>query len=431
MKNVLFIFLIFIFFACNKERDHYIYEYIEINVHNLTTSTIKLDSFPTSQGKARYGLLMGCTDDPVTGITIATPYYVITPNSIPDIDQQCVYDSISFFSTYNNARWGYFTTLQTFHLYRLTGLPLLNPKDGLIYNNYTVSYYPEPLGSYTTWPTTEKLNKFRFRLDDVTGNDLFLKLQNKDEIIRSPQKFIEYFKGIMLAPDPSNNCILNFASAVNSLGIDIHYHRGSKSLVYTFSPNENDFSRYAFSNIVNNAAGTPYAILTKQSDNLPFVSAKRPGAINGQAVLQGGSGYLIKMKLPISPLYSVDNKKISKTEIVLKPQKQESIPLDYSNTMPSTLFLYKPGTDNKILSTITDKTGNPVKGRYIHNSGNREEGCYIIDITDYYFSLCQQSDDTNENYVLAGIPLSEMASNFSRLAIDELPILKIYYGGSK
>ena len=89
MKNFSFIFCLILCWACNNDvtsigqdllnDDSYV-ELVKYNIEN--SSTIKLDSFPTSTAKTGselYNLIVGAIKDPVTGFTNAQPYFSLVP----------------------------------------------------------------------------------------------------------------------------------------------------------------------------------------------------------------------------------------------------------------------------------------------------------------------------------------------------------------
>lgn len=399
--------------------------YVEAKTFSIPTSTVKLDSFPTSMGymgSTVNNLLIGQADDPITGKTFTVPYFEIVPSGGTKVSSSVhIYDSITFNAAYNRTVWGDTTMLQTYHLYQLTELPTLNPDDDLIYNNTTIPHKAAPLGSYTTWPTLEKLVKFQFRLNDELGRELFRKLSQNDYQIQDDWEFITYFKGLTLVPDPLNTCILGISANPDSLGIKIHFHDAANDLTYSFNKSAS-YNRYTFMNIVNNASGTPYSILTDQNKNLSFADAKRSNAEDGQTVTQGLSGYMIKMKLPIAPAED-KYQTIVKAEIELHPQQF----ISRYFPMPRTLYLYRSDRGNRPLSAVTDASGKAVTGTLVYKPNRPGDETYIINITDFYNSLIKQTDAAENNDVIVSIPLSEMNSNFNRLAVDENPVLKVYY----
>lgn len=432
MKNIIFFFLVALCWSCNNDvtsigEDLIDNEsYVEIKTLQITnTSTVKLDSFPTSTGSTTIleNLLAGKVEDPISGTTTVTPYFEIVPSGgTKVIGNIHTYDSLTFDAVFNGQSWGDTTQLQIYHLYQLQHTPELDPEDDLIYNNETVVHHPEPLGSYKTRAERERLKRFRFRLSDEVGRDLFNKLRTSDPVLDDDFDFIRYFKGLVLMPDPNNSCILGFSSNPDSIGLTLHFHNASTELSYKFNKSRT-YNKYTFMNMVNNAAGTPYANLENQDENLLFNEAVRPNAPFGQTISQGLSGYMIKMRLPIAPAGD-KYKTIVKATIELHPQLYTT---RGNYHRPQTIYVYKSNERNEPLSTITNAAGKAVTGTLQQVYNRPEEDKYVINITDYYNTLCQNTDAQNDNYVIVSISLSEMNSSFNRIVIDEVPVLKVYY----
>lgn len=430
MKNILFLLFITLCWACDNEvstvgdelirRD----SYIETRTYRIPTSTVKLDSFPTSTGytsSTLKALLIGRTKDPITGETVATPYFELVPSGGTRVDNAYVYDSITFNAVFNKTVWGDTTDLQHFYVYRLSEIADLDPETDLMYNNDTVPCFDEPIGTYATWAMQERLGRFQIRLNDSLGVDLFNKLRDGDFQVQKDIDFIRYFSGVALVSDPSNTCILGINPSPDSLGIKLHFHSATSDLTYSFNKSSN-YSQYTFMNLTNYADGTPYEALKDQSDNLDFADAKRDDAVFGQTVTQGISGYMIKLRLPIAPAGD-KYKTIVKAEIELHPQQY----INMYYPLPTVVNMYKSDGRNNPLTAVTNAAGAAVTGRLVMKPNRPGEETYVLNITDYYNTLCQQTDADRKNDIIISMPLSEMHSNFARLTVDENPTLKVYY----
>lgn len=431
MKNFSFIFCLIFCWACNNDvtsigqdlinDDSYV-ELVKYNIEN--SSTIKLDSFPTSTAKTGselYNLIVGAIEDPVTGFTSAQPYFSLVPAGGDPINMIHIFDSITFNIKYNGQIWGDTTQIQTFRLHQLTRLPILDEQNDLLYNTTVTPYNQTPLGSYQILPHRRNLDRFCIRLDDALGLELFDKVKYNDEYITNPHYFVQYFKGVTLIPDNNNTCIFGFAAATDSISIQLHFHDAANDKVYKFTPSA-AYSEYTYEKLHNDAAGTPYAALTKQTENLLFYEAVRSDASYGQLVTQGLSGYAIKMRLPIAPAGD-KYKTIIKAEIELRPQ-----PASYKEIkLPETIYLYQSNPDNDLISVITKPDGNAVTGTLIREENRPEEERFVINITDYYNTLCQSNDADAKNYVIVSVPADLMSGSFNRLTVDRIPVLNIYY----
>lgn len=431
MKNLLFIFCLILCWACNNDvtsigqdlinDDSYV-ELVKYNIDN--SATIKIDSFPTSTGKnggVMSNLIVGTVQDPITGITSAQPYFSFVPSGGSTINHTHKFDSITFNIKYNGEIWGDTNKIQTFRLYQLSSLPVLNKQNDLLYNTTTTPYNPEPLGTYQILPHSRHLMNFRIRLDDQLGRELFDKVKYGDEYIKNALYFVRYFKGVTLVPDEGNSCIFGFESATDSISIQLHFHDAENQLTYLFTPST-AYSEYTYEKLHNDASGTPYERLTKQTENLPFKEADRPNAKHGQLVTQGLSGFSIKMCLPIAPAGD-KYKTIIKAEIELRPQ-----PGSYKEIkLPETLYLYQSNRYNDLIGTINKSDGNVITGKLVRDEERPEEERFVINITDYYNALCQNADADSKNYIIVSVPADLMSSSLNRLTVNRIPVLNIYY----
>lgn len=431
MKNLSFIFCLILCWACNNDvtsigqdlinDDSYV-ELVRYNIEN--SSTVKLDSFPTSTGKTGselYNLIVGAIEDPVTGFTTASPYFSFVPAGGDPINMIHKFDSITFNIKYNGEIWGDTNQIQTFYLHQLEKLPVLHELNDLLYNTTVTPYDPTPLGSYQILPHRRNLDKFRMRLDDSLGLELFDKLKYNDEYVKNAHYFVQYFKGVTLIPDNGNTCIFGFSAVSDSISIQLHFHDAESELIYKFSPNT-AYSEYTYEKLHNDAAGTPYAVLTRQTDNLLFRDAARSDASYGQLVTQGLSGYAIKMRLPVAPAGD-KYKTIIKAEIELRPQAGSYKEIK----LPDNVYFYQSNADNDLISTITNADGNAITGKLIREENRPEEERFVINITDYYNALCQSSDADTKSYVIVSVPADLMSGSFNRLTVDRVPVLNIYY----
>jgi len=432
MKNLsFFIFCLILCWACNNDvtsigqdlinDDSYV-ELVTYNIEN--SSTIKLDSFPTSTAKtgaSLTNLIVGAIEDPVTGFTTARPYFSLVPAGGDAIGIIHKFDSVTFNIKYNGQIWGDTNQIQTFRLHQLKELPVLDELNDLLYNTTVTPYDPTPLGSYQILPHSRNLNKFQMRLNDTLGLELFDKVKYNDEYIKNPHYFVQYFKGVTLIPDDDNTCIFGFSAEADSIFIQLHFHDAETERVYKFTPSA-AYSEYTYEKLHNDAAGTPYEALTKQTENLFFYEAVRPNARYGQLVTQGLSGYAIKMRLPIAPAGD-KYKTIVKAEIELRPQ-----PSSYREIkLPETLNLYQSNSDNDLISTISKPDGSAITGTLLREENRPEEERFVINITDYYNTLCQSNNADAKNYVIVSVPADLMSGSFNRLTVDRIPVLNIYY----
>lgn len=365
--------------------------------------------------------MVGSAKDPFSGRTTVTPYFEIVPYGGTEIKNTYGYDSITFNFSYSGSIWGDTTAIQTYSVHQLKENPVPNSETDLLYNISTVEYHPEVLGTFDLLPSKRNLQKLYFRLDDKLGRTLFDMVKYNTEEIRNDALFIHYFKGLALIPAPNNTCVFTMSTLPDSLNVKLHFHDSDRSYTYSFAKST-EFNRYTFMHITNDAAGTPYSVLTDQMMNLSFQDAAWGNAALGQTLTQGLTGFMIKMELPIAPA-GEKYRTIVKAEIELQPEQYAN--LDFS--LPSTINLYQSNSENKVISPILDASGNAATGILYYNINTPEKNKYVINITDYYNALCLQPNALENNKVIISIPVNTMGTSYNRLTVDRIPVLKVYY----
>ena len=417
--------------------------YVEVTTHDIEESyTIRLDSFPTSTNILNTylnsnQLTLGKIFDNTTGTTTATPYFQIAGNGFVNdlnFDDNYTYDSLTLSLPFNSKLTllaGDTTAQQKYYLYRLNEYPLVDYDEPCIYNNFELDYDKgtgKELASLQFRLEKNYLDNSNryFKLNDDLGKELFEKMQAKDSIFLSPYDFIRYFNGLVIVPDENNSALIPIEAS--SLALTCHYHLGDRS--YSFSlPALGSY--YAFTNIKHKPEDGSVLNGVTWNNPLPFTK-------NNFAVIQGLDGYMLKLKLPYRPVQE-SYKAILKVEIELKPRlvNYENIPEPTKN--PIQVFVLDKYS--RLISALTDLSGNPVYGYLQSNPNYPDERRYIIDITDYYISMVNSGVNLDPQLNLAiglqGTPrqvgVSEVNAmvgansiSFERLILDELPVLKIY-----
>lgn len=392
------------------------------------TYTIKIDSFPTSSGyipNVAYllkELFIGRYEDSYSGLTTAEAYFQIAPSAVPSVPLAYVLDSVTFNFTYSGNLWG--DTLQysrqTLELWQLKELPILNTDDdNFLFSNDTLPV--ERLLSTTTFiPLRSSIRQARFRLSDQFGKELSDKMKDGDPIFNDlPWSFLRYFKGLAIKSGAQNNCIFGIRTASDSLYLRFHYHlaEANVNVDIPLSNTEYMFNHYG------NIPAARFAALTNQQEKVSFLDAK------DVAVLQGLNGYVIKTNLkrpPGLPQY----KTIIRAEIELSPIVLANDPI----ALPPRLSMYFSNTDNEIMSPVYNTSTNAVIGIFVADPTNRENNKYVFDVTDYYQRLASDLTTPEEKIpVILSLPSNNplfptgLNSSFSRVIIDNVPILKIYY----
>lgn len=394
------------------------------------TGTIKIDSFITSSG--RYGsaiteMFMGRYEDQYSGVTTASPCFQIVPVSQPSINFRYLLDSVTFHFKVGKNIWGDTTetaTPQTLSLYRLARLPEFRTDQNDYFYNRDSIPWGDKLATVSFIPKRMIMNQVYFKLEkDTLTEGMFAMMQNDDPIFRpnsnseiSYYKFINYFKGLAIQSGKDNNCLLSLEMIPDSLYMRFHYHNADQKYTYDLKllSQRNEYQYFNVKNIPSEKYG--FEALTEQTKEVKFTE-------HDMAIVQGLSGYMVKMVLPEPDVQST-YKTVVKAEIEIKPRVWASPEVAY----PSTISVYYTNKINEIKGVAYNSTNNPITGRYVKTENN-EEDRYIFDITDYYQTISRYSDSKDVRQLLLTIP--NLTSSFNRMIIKDVPVLRVYYASYK
>lgn len=434
MRILLFLAAIILLFSCNNnltsigqdlmENDNY----VDMKEYNITDiATVKLDSFITSSGYTTDNslilkeLVMGKYSDDFSGTTTAIPCFQIVPGYRPVLGENLTLDSVTLNFTYGGQIWGdtLNPTLQTFYLYRLDELPNVDNADDnyLLYNTYPLPPHTDILSELSLYPLRDYINHSYFKLNTPKGeewaNKLFESMMYNGEIYQDlPWSFLNEFKGLAIIPGDNNNCLLNIRAMPDSLYLRFHYRKATQEATIDIPFGQREFMY----NSIHTENPTAFQDLTDQKQSVSFEEA-------GISVVQGLTGYMIKMtlpRLPIPPQYTT----ISKAEIEMTPE----IFLNPSVAMPSAISVFASNESNEIISPLYNNTssGTRVTGYFTPNASSNLKSKYIFDVTDYYIRLLNSSqDDIVDRQILMRLP--NWTTSFNRAIITEIPKLKVYY----
>lgn len=152
---------------------------ILIDTVTVNMSTINFDSLATS---SRGRILIGNYDDPIFGKVKSDSYFQLSTdiyalNSIGSDTESTnyVFDSISMILKYDRYYYGDTTKVQTFNIHRLTQKVKPNKEDNNFYNNSTLTYSPESLGTISYKPRPKEKDSINVQMSKEFGEALFQK----------------------------------------------------------------------------------------------------------------------------------------------------------------------------------------------------------------------------------------------------------------
>lgn len=434
---------LFLIYACNNDlktigqdmvvNGNYIEE-MEIPVTSV--ATVRLDSFVTSKG--RYGLpennitklIVGKYQDeetpPQGGNTKAIPCFQITPASYPKIAANAVLDSTTFHIHYAGNMWGdtiFERKEQLLRLYQLKKLPEFDYERGGYFYNNTPIKLDSCIGENRFIPTVTGINNSYFRIDDTLAHDLFERIRYKqtDDIYEESNsseysflKFLEYFKGLAIVPDEDNTCLFSIKARSDSLYLQFNYRVNDtiRKLRFPLAQLNMQFNLFE-----TDRKGTPYESLEDDTCTVSLNKAE-------QAITQGLTGYMVKLRLPVVPKSQVYST-IIKAQLEVNVQYIEKLPLGF----PPYIAVYTSDDLNRITGRLANNTDNPVNGLLQINQTNPNKSMFVFDMTEYYQRLSANPSKTEGQQILLSVP--NMNLSYDQLIVTETPVVRFYYANYK
>ncbi|MDR0766419.1 MAG: DUF4270 domain-containing protein [Odoribacteraceae bacterium] len=387
------------------------------------SSTIRLDSFPTSVGQGVVNdtvMVIGKTEDQTTGTMTSSAYFEVLPSSIPSVDfsESYVYDSLTLVVRSARTIAGDTTAMQLFHLYRLKEIPYFN-EQWPYFNNVDSVPLGDHVGSMQMFPQKDHLLNTYFKLDDEWGREIYSLFARREDMLTDVWTFLDFFKGLAIVPDEDNSVLFSVNSRFE---LRCYYHLSSQGDVpqYIALGNKSNTGIAFFSFSRHKHEPAPDLKDATERSPLPFV-------IHNYGVIQGLNGYMMKLEVPYIQEYS-RYRTIVKAQIAIKPRLEnfENIP------EPTRLYIYECdelGTPQRVLSEgYSDPTTL---------MGNER---FIFDITDFYKNRVQKNPDARPINLLIGLPGfvisgidqvrfigGNVNTSFERMIVREIPELYIHY----
>jgi Domain of unknown function (DUF4270) len=355
-------------------------------------STVLIDSLPTSNSTR---LIAGAYNNNKVGKVTAGTYFQLSLNGtdrdkdgVEDIlvyTETPVYDSITLILN-EEYSYGDTTNPYTISIHEITDI-MQYPNGVALYNSSSFKYNP------AIKDTTFKIQSFpdhhvHIRLPQPFGQNLFSMAQSGDYRIRTNTSFMDYFRGLAIISDPSNETIYGFS--LNPV-MRLYYHDSADpftELSYDFVYKTGNIH---FNAITNDRASTPVEPLKNIYDEI-----NSSQTTNGEAYLLTGINLFPKIQIP----YLHNIKKIypkvflSKATLVITPEKNS-----YDrNFYPATLLsLYQTDINNIPTSIINYSNSSQAEVISPYIDWEKEENTnYTFDVTNF---ISSQLNDTLNNTV--------------------------------
>ncbi|WP_347050487.1 DUF4270 family protein [Flavobacterium olei] len=437
-KYIWILFFVLTIFSCGTDTDTGEFtvgsDYLALSnkvilIDTLTVdmSTINFDSLATSN---RSRILVGNYDDPIFGKVKSNSYFQLSASTYAlssvgsDTESvNYVFDSISMILKYDRYFYGDTTKVQTFNIHRLTQKVKPNTEDSNFYNNSTLSYDSESLGTISYTPGPVQKDSVNVKMSSEFGDALFQKIKKRE--ITDFDSFTEYLKGLVLVPETSNSSSA-IGFSVTASKLRMYYSK------YQADTDENSYiidfqildATKQFNSISSDKTGT---IL----QSLPNSTGKLSSALtNNQGFIQSGTGVACRVDFPNIKQFKniAANGAIVDAELILKPVNNS-----YSEKYPlaDSLTVYVGDNLNRISTTLVNSAGTTVYGKLNKKTDEFNENVgYSISIGAFLQKEMLKQSDSRSSLILT---LPGIAQSVNRIVLGNQKHLnnkiqlKIYY----
>lgn len=380
-----------VFFSCYDENNTFgdrlvdsVFTSVMTDTGTVIVTLMKMDSVETS---GQSTIMAGIYDHPVWGKIEASSYLPFSaPSYSTERENTVLFDSLTLQLIVNTHFIG--DTLNEFriHVHELTE-KIKEDENGYLYNTSEFAYEPVPMISKSFYPkpyTDDQ--KIELRLDDDLGEELLHLLHRRDDAI-SAERFQDYFQGLVLKPDESNNSMLTFQANDSSGVIVLHYHlttdpEDAKTVKITLN------TAKQFNNFNHDYAGTPLESI--EMENVEISSAE----VGNRGVLYGGLGWYCRLDFPHinNLMWTGERVEVDAAYLMFYPELGT-----YSdfNALPDSVYLYIADENNVTVDVVNDYLGSEVQIATLVEKRDVPNGTYYyFDITDFI----QQEMGTSGRY---------------------------------
>ncbi len=338
-----------------------------IDTFSLSMSTVQIDSLVTT---GRDTILMGqYTDDRLGKVQAQSYFRVLLPSAT--VGSKDVFDSLTLILKPNGYYYGDTNVTQQLTVYQLAeGLTLASGEE--YYNTSSLMAYLEnPLGVINFKPQPKSHSKIEIRLNQSLGQTLFDLMLEKNENLTSIDKFLEYFKGLLVMPTGGpQGAIVGYEMSDSVLTIRMYAHTNLEEQVTKHFDFAAETGTYHFTRITHDRSGTNLSGLVSQDKSIPSTLT------NHEVYLQGGTGLVPALKIPnLGKVLELDHTVILRAELLLKPV----INTYNRSLMPITIGYYSCNNENQLIRTYIDpSTGATLYGALMYTDPVYNEGTYYI-----------------------------------------------------
>lgn len=385
-----------------------------IDTFTVKTGTFKLDSIQTS-GSGR--ILLGSIKDSNFGNTTAKSYLELVASSY-SISNDAIYDSIGMILNYDTYYYGDTTKVQTYKLHRIT--ETFEPEDSdNFYNSSSLDYDTASLGQTTFTPRPNRTTDSLFiKMDDALGEEIFDKIVDND--INNSDDFLQYFKGLAIIPDATQDSHMLGFSTYPSTSSE---KNSSMRLYYTIKDDDNEDNSYYVDFLISSATQQFNQIETDFSSSVlgdfeDVEEIKSSEDTNNATYIQSGVGIATRIEIPsIKKLLEFSNQATSLSATLTFSPLVGSYNSD--NPLPESLLVYVVDHKNRYIKQLVD-INETAAYAYLNDDQDEfsQNTYYTIDLSGFVEEILLTESDLN--YALM-IIYENYDQNVSNLIIEDNP----------
>jgi hypothetical protein len=323
---------------------------IQIDTVAVQLSTYFVDSFPTNSISS---FLFGQYHDPQLGTVNTKPYLQLAKPDDITLEDNAVYDSLTFVIKLNKYYYGDTTQTQNITIRELSA-PIDYTYNNNLFNTSSITENSVPLGSQNTTIRPNVDDSIGIRLNDEKGRELFHMLQSGSSAIQTADQFLSYFKGVSIgASSPGKStAVYGISVSSDSIYMRLHYHVNIPYPEAKYKDFKFNKSIY-FNQILSDRSGTQLASLLSHNPEVPSVST------NNIAYTQTGAGVLLKITLPsLRNVLQIDTStRLLKATLILRTADGS---FNGNLNLPPSLYLAQTDATNNIKTAVYDSAGTSV-----------------------------------------------------------------------
>ncbi|WP_160713666.1 DUF4270 family protein [Chitinophaga solisilvae] len=382
-------------------------DYILTDTLSVTMKTIRYDSVPTSGTGT---LLAGFRADPLFGKYTVSSFFQIGQPATWDIPVNgSQYDSLLLIMRPNGYVSGDSTIPQHLQVLRVTQKIQFAKNFSSLYNNSNFSTESTVAGTFSgiIRPNTDKT--IRIRMTDALGSQLFTMLRTKHPDITDITRFLEFFKGLKIAPGPGSQAVTGFQAQDTGLVLRLYYHQQEMIPVARSADFKLNAADLQFNQVTADRSGTPIAGFSPTVKELPSAATGNGGFI------QSVTGVATRIDIPYlkNMLNLGQFFKMMKVVLTVTPAAGSYAS---GKQLPPNLAVCAVNKANEVTDTLS--YGNLT----VDNLYNERTG-YTFDITSYCNSQLT-ADILNTRGLLLTTPGGAYRTSLDRLVINDQLISK-------